>query len=210
MNDPVQLIEEEAVNVFFGGEEGLKTRVQHFQRALEYHSKTVDVPAPTEHPVVELIVRKFGGRFKVVPTPKPEPEPEPEVIKEEVPPPPSPPTLDELKTELMEQVRSLRDNRIASGVDYKGHRFSGSPDAVQAMMATLMATEDQPNVLVRWKDKNWKYIELERMDFVVIIKLVRKLTQECFDNEYRLNQLIEKATSKARLNKVDPYSGWPE
>jgi hypothetical protein len=56
-----------------GGPEAFAAAVADFAAALEAHRFTVDVPAPTADPVVELVVRQYGGQYDI------EPEPEPDV-----------------------------------------------------------------------------------------------------------------------------------
>lgn len=63
-----------------GGEAAFSAAVADFATALEAHRYTVDVPAPTTDPVVELVVRQYGGQYDIEPEPQPEvPEPDPDV-----------------------------------------------------------------------------------------------------------------------------------
>ncbi len=59
----------------FGGEQGLADAVADFAAALEAHALTVDVPAPTAHPLVADLVRRFGGHYEIEPEPEAAPEP---------------------------------------------------------------------------------------------------------------------------------------
>jgi hypothetical protein len=77
----------------------LADAVASFAAEVEAHRDTVDVPAPTAHPVVELIVRQHGGEFTILEPPEPEPEPDP-----------GPPTVDDVIAE--------RERRLALGFDY--------------------------------------------------------------------------------------------
>lgn len=63
-----------------GGEDALIGAIAAFSQALVDHAGTVDVPAPTAHPLVEDIVRNHGGQYEIVnvPVPGPDPDPEPE------------------------------------------------------------------------------------------------------------------------------------
>lgn len=61
-----------------GGEAAFAEAVATFAAAIEAHRYTVDVPAPTADPVVELVVRQYGAQYDVKPEPDPEPEPEPD------------------------------------------------------------------------------------------------------------------------------------
>lgn len=52
----------------------LARSVAEFAAALNAHQFTVDVPAPTAHPLVEHIVREHKGRFQVLPYPPSPPD----------------------------------------------------------------------------------------------------------------------------------------
>ena len=62
-----------------GGEAAFAEAVAAFAAAIEAHRYTIDVPAPTADPVIERVVRQYGGQYDVEPEPDPEPEPGPEV-----------------------------------------------------------------------------------------------------------------------------------
>lgn len=44
----------------------LDSAIAEYTAAREAHKKTVDVPAPTAEPLVEAIVKKFGGLYEIV------------------------------------------------------------------------------------------------------------------------------------------------
>jgi hypothetical protein len=64
-----------------GGPESFAVAVADFAAALEAHQFTVDVPAPTADPVVEAVVRQYGGLYDIEPPPEvpldPDPTPAP-------------------------------------------------------------------------------------------------------------------------------------
>ena len=45
----------------------LAAAVAEYQAALQAHALTVDIPAPVAHPLVEIIVQRFEGRFQIIP-----------------------------------------------------------------------------------------------------------------------------------------------
>lgn len=200
-------IAEEAVDVLFGGVEGLDASIKAYTLALKAHAKTVGVPAPTTHPFVEVIVRQHAGGYVVVAPDKvevqaPDPIPEPDA--------PPPPSLVDLKGDAKKSLSNLRHQKVRSGVTYKGHTFAGDPTAVNAMVATLMAASDEDNILIRWKARSGDYCDLEKPDLHALLKLIREKTQACFDAEFLLVKQIDGAKSKKALEAIDFNAGWPE
>ena len=90
-----------------GGEAAFAAAVADFAAAVEAHRLTVDVPAPTTDPVVELVVRQYGGAYDI------EPEPEPEVPLE--PDPDVPPTTWRVSTYRI--VRRLEEVGLIDAAD---------------------------------------------------------------------------------------------
>ena len=43
-----------------------------YSQALAAHATTVDVPAPTAHPMIEAIVNRYGGQYIAAPPPTPQ------------------------------------------------------------------------------------------------------------------------------------------
>lgn len=60
------------------GKSILVREVAAFKKAIAEHAQTVGVPAPTAHPVVEAIVKKYAGVFEVEDDTKPPPETAPD------------------------------------------------------------------------------------------------------------------------------------
>ncbi|MCB1502829.1 MAG: hypothetical protein KDK07_24140 [Bauldia sp.] len=61
-----------------GGEQAFASAVAAFAAAIDAHRLTIDVPAPTTDPLIELVVRQYGAIYDIEPEPGPEPDPEPE------------------------------------------------------------------------------------------------------------------------------------
>lgn len=79
-----------------GGEIRLAAEVAAFAAALTQHAETIDVPAPTACPLVESLVRQYGGEFEV--------EREPEAISE--------PTAEQLHQAAVAAVQAECRRRI--------------------------------------------------------------------------------------------------
>lgn len=52
-------------NFFALGRELVNARIASFTQALADHASTEGVPAPTDHPLIERIVRGHGGQYTV-------------------------------------------------------------------------------------------------------------------------------------------------
>ena len=90
-----------------GGPEAFADAVAAFAADLEAHRYTVDVPAPTADPVVELVVRQHGGQYDIEPEPVPDVPPEPD--------PDSPPTAWRVSTYRI--VRRLEEVGLIDAAD---------------------------------------------------------------------------------------------
>lgn len=90
-----------------GGEAALSAAVADFAAALEAHRYTVDMPAPTADPVVELVVRYYGGQYDIEPEPEPDLPPEPD--------PDSPPAVWRVSTYRI--VRRLEEVGLIDAAD---------------------------------------------------------------------------------------------
>jgi len=55
------------------GRQLIDAAIAEFQQALAAHAATVNVPAPTAHPMIETIVRKHGGQYVVADRPPADP-----------------------------------------------------------------------------------------------------------------------------------------
>lgn len=208
MRPPIR-IEREAVDILFGGNEGLDAAIKAYSLALKAHAKSVNIPAPTTHPFVERIVREHAGQYIVVEPPEEEkaPEPEPDPVKAaEIP---ADPTLAEIKEKARRTLSDLRHRKVREGVTYKGYSFWGDPMSVYAIVTALMAIEDEGNILLRWKAKRGEFAELERVDLRVLLKLIHKRTQLCFDTERAITQMIRAASTAEEIEAIDFSAGWP-
>ena len=121
----------------FGGT--LEDRVAAFFVALDAHRFTVNVPAPTEHPLVEVIARAGGMvAAEIEPAPAPEPEPEP-------PAPPAEPTLDEVTAQeeiLIDADAVQAKAKYASLLLLQGATYAEKYAEAVAYLAADPATRD--------------------------------------------------------------------
>lgn len=204
-----QKIEQEAVDVMFGGPEKFQARIDAFIKALENHAKSEGEPMPTEHGVIEQIVRRYGGSYEIVPTPKREFRDVAEDYKP-VPPPAVPPvTVESTLADRIADLAEIRFQRQMDGIVYKGHPIPGDPQSLNALMSILIASAAEDNVTVRWKDGDGSYFTIDKSDVHAMIKSIRKLTQDCYDNEYRILTLLKAETTIDRINRVKLITGWP-
>lgn len=83
----------------------LETALAEFVEAKQQHTFTVDVPAPTAHPLVEAAFA--AGGFQVV-------EPPP---KAEEPPPPTPPANPLNKAAALQRLKRLEGKTVGTQLD---------------------------------------------------------------------------------------------
>lgn len=197
-------LDKQVVAQIWGGSDTLLEAIKEFQRAKIRHAKTVNVPAPTAHPIVEEIVTYFGGNFEVVDG---EQEPVDDIgvpVQPEQPPPVL--TLPQMKEQLLARLEERRDQRLYEGVKHKGHRYNGLGRSTE-MMRTLLTTTAP--VLTRWRDADGNWADLDRDDIQSIMLAVRAIIPGAMNNEYLLAQKIIGAPTEGALKLININTGWP-
>lgn len=53
----------------------LDAAVKDFSKAWKNHAKSINVPAPTAHPLVEALVKKHAGQYEIVESPETDEKP---------------------------------------------------------------------------------------------------------------------------------------
>jgi hypothetical protein len=82
----------------------LETALAEFAEAKRQHAFTIDVPAPTAHPLVEAAFA--AGGFQIL-----EPPPQPEL------PPPSPPENMLAKSDALERLKRIQGKTVGTQLD---------------------------------------------------------------------------------------------
>lgn len=187
-----QKIDEQTVKALWGDENTLRKEVDDFARRLKDHAKTKNIAAPTAHPFVEVIVRKGGGAFEVVPSIEPEPldKPRPEIDPVDL---------------FRSQVRSERQLRLSRGVTYNGARFSADLDTIGYMTALIMTTDEGYGSTLAIRSADGNLVELERDELVGVVRSLCDLTQHCLRHEYALYDGVD----AKREVTMDATKGWP-
>lgn len=73
---PPPNIDSDVVKAEFGDRATLDRLITEYRAAMAAHALTVDVPAPTTHPFVEIVVKYSGGLYNFIQIPEPEPWPD--------------------------------------------------------------------------------------------------------------------------------------
>lgn len=188
----------------FGGEQVLRDRIEAFITARRDHKFTENIPAPTEHPVIEEIVQRFGGHFEIADDPIPPPPPEPVIEPIPGPPPPPEPTFEELLDQRYAQLAFVRNRARNSGVVYDGHRFSS--DALT--LAELLAAKDIGGP-VKWKTIDRQFVTLGKNEISALIAAIRSHAQKCFDREaHIIGTRLQRMSNIETLKAFDATEAW--
>lgn len=118
-----------------GGEAAFSAAVTEFASALAAHRYTVDVPAPTADPVIELVVRHCGGQYDIEPEPEPDLSPEPD--------PDSPPAAWRVSTYRI--VRRLEEVGLIDAADAA---LAAQPTLFRRFYTAGSIPHDDPDAVV--------------------------------------------------------------
>lgn len=187
------------VEANFGTAEALAERVAAFTEAVKAHATTENVPAPTEHPAIERIVRQFKGKYDVILPPEPRKPPEPKLV--------------ELQAIALAQAAQLRWSLGRAGIIYNGLTIATDSAARAEMLAILMTIPPLPadgspdRWSVGWKLANGEYVDFNRHDIQNIVTAQREHVQRAFDNERELSETIIRTKSKKQVVAIDIEEG---
>ncbi|SDB57537.1 hypothetical protein [Bauldia litoralis] len=120
----------------FGGEAPFAQAVADFAAAIDAHRNTVDVPAPTADPLIEVVVRQYGGLYDVEPEPEPEPLPEPEPDPDPIP-----------TTWRVSTYRIVRRLEEASLIDSADQALAASPMLFRRFYTAGSIQHDDPDAV---------------------------------------------------------------
>lgn len=106
------------------GRQLIDAAIGEFQRAIAAHASTVDVPAPTAHPMIETIVRQHGGQYVIA---DPASTEAPRDLAAE---------LDALKTSLVDKAVITEADVTAAAAALSVPPASAQPAAIAAVAGT--------------------------------------------------------------------------
>jgi hypothetical protein len=194
-------IEQAAVLALSETVEDFDAAVQAFVKQIRAHSKTINVPRPTAHPVLELIVLQHGGEYEITyPIAEAAPLPEPEPKQ----------TFADRKLERYAELARHRYNAELAGIEYGGVKFGCDAESLIILSNALAAAGDNEHYIFNWKVGPGDYRQLKQPALVEILAMVRARVQWLFDHEYELAQEIKAARGFEALLAVDIEKGWAE
>jgi hypothetical protein len=175
----------------YGGLDALTARVVAFVAALEAHKLTVDVPAPTEDPLIDAIARAGGMDAVEI-----EPEPAP-------PAPPEPPA--DPKAAALTALAAKRYEVETGGIIVNGVAVATDDRSKTLLLGARLEALMNPATSLRWKTSDG-FVPLSGSQIITISGAVRAHVQACFDREAELAARIAAADDPVA---VDISSGWP-
>jgi len=204
-------IDSQALAAFFGTKSKLDALIQKYRDALEEHKSTINKAAPLTHPLIERIVREGDGTYEVIELPA---DPTVDYAAEERNRVKIEPTLEAALSFIDQQgaarqeLYNRRWQRQEYGVTWNGYRFSGDLYTAMDLMAELRASMATGDVPVVTRTADGEYIELSKADMQQVLDAIVMLTRQTYQNERRLSEAIDAATTSAALKAVDLGSGW--
>lgn len=116
--------------------------------------------------------------------------------------------LDDIKTEKKQYVSDRKWVEEGSGFTYLGLPFASDDRAQLKYMGIVMAAQMNPSYSVNFKAADGNFIDLSAAQAVGLAMAARAHVQHCFDNESRIKDLIDAATTFEELDAIDLESGW--
>lgn len=193
-----QKIEVGAITTYYGSVEEFDKSVKAHLKAIKDHAKTVNVPAPTADPLIERVVRIYGGEYEIVYPPEPEPVVEPKL------------SFDETKAKKYAELARYRQDAEYAGIEYAGVRFRCNTESLVILSEALAASGDNEHYIYNWKIGPGEFRQLKRAALAEILDMVRKRVQTLFDLEYEYSEKISKARGFIALNAIELNQGWAE
>jgi len=202
-----------------GGTKTLDKAIKDFAKALKLHEKTVDVPAPTAHPMVMEIVRAHGGEYEIVEPPAP-PElrkPAPLETIEEIRAREAKAneeaaeklSIDDHRNMTLARLSAFKWSKVGEGVDYNGIRYWSDRASEFDIVAAILDGELQGETFaIKWKSADGQYPILGLDDLRAILRLIRAHKQTCFNREQRVAEKINGLKSAKALREFEYAGQW--
>jgi hypothetical protein len=175
---------EHKVVLEFGSSEAFSTRVERFKQAVVDHTTTEGIPAPTEHPLVEFVVKQHNSLFEF------EGEPEPPATPKL--------TLDQRKSALLEALAAFRWQWQNLGVPLKGYVIPSDAATLNQFVAALIMKEP-----VSWKVSDREFVAFSKPEVKNAIRAIRAHIQQAFNIEKHVMAKIVAARSHKALDEIN-------
>lgn len=173
----------------------LQDAVKTFAAQVVAHAQTVNVAAPTAHPLVELIVRQHNGEFSIRKMNDPEPPP---VL-----------TFTDKKHAKKAALAATRWDHETSGLTFDGHIIATDVVSQTKIIGAVVGVQLDPTATLNWKTAEGDFIPLSASSIIAIGQAMRAHVQACVDREAALVSVINAAADEAALDAIDITVGWP-
>lgn len=104
------------------------------------------------------------------------------------------------------ELKELRNQAMSRGVTVMGALIHTDDVSQGRITAAALAVTLDPNLTIRWKTAEGRFLELNATQILFIAQAVRTHVQACFDHEAELLGKLEEAADQS---SVDLLSGWP-
>lgn len=173
------------IETHFGSVEALNEQIAAYTEALAKHATTVDVPAPTAHPLVERLVRQFGGKYEVAD--------DPEVVAKGL-------TFEQMRDAKLAEIAAFRWQAQNIGVPFNGNRVGSDSATLTTLVAYMLTGKTEP---LNFKIGPTTFVELTRGNVQGLIIDIQGHVQSCFDRERELIGAVMKARSKKAIAEIE-------
>lgn len=176
-----------------GGKAAFDAAIVAYRVALTAHAETEGEPAPVALTGdIERLVRRHGGKYKIIEPEKSEPAVDPSEMK-----------LEDKRSYLIATLAAARWQYQISGVEFGGYIVKSDPETLAALVSATVAWSDQPDYKFVWKVNSRQFIQLTAIECQAIVGAIREHIQDAFQREANtLAELLAARHHKA-LDSVD-------
>jgi hypothetical protein len=178
-------LERADIEAHFGTVTTFDERIAAFVKAVEDHKSTIDVPAPTEHSIIEHIVRRDGGKYELAA----------ETVANQ-----REPRFDEMRDAKLAEIAAFRWSRQSAGVEYNGHVVGTDAGTLSSLLAYILSDDPEP---MNFKIGGTTFVQINLDDARLLVQRIRNAVQAAFDQEAEYVSRVMKARSKKQISEIE-------